>query len=248
MAFRVKTLQPDDPPNSFPNPAGTGVALGYPDGLLAIGGDLTPERLLAAYQMGIFPWYNDDQPILWWSPDPRAVIFPHHFHMSGSLARLLRRGGWEYSVNLEFPSVIENCAVDRGEHGTWITADMRAAYMRMHELGYAHSVESWFNGELAGGIYGIRLGGVFFGESMFSSTTGGSKVAISALISLCQDNAISMLDCQLPSEHLTTLGMEEIARDRFLELLSQFGTDPAPFPEWRAARRPANDLQILRKR
>lgn len=247
MAFRVRTLRPDDPPDDFPDPATIDVALGYPDGLLAVGGDLSPARLLAAYSAGIFPWFNDDQPILWWSPDPRAVIFPAHFHLSRSLARQLRRGGWEFSLNQDFARVIGGCASARDEHGTWITADMRAAYLRMHELGYAHSVESWFEGELAGGIYGIRLGNIFFGESMFSLCTGGSKVALSGLISLCRETEIELLDCQLASDHLRTLGMEEISRPHFLEILSRATAASGPAPGWAFGPRQANSLADLRK-
>ena len=127
MAFRIRTLNASDPPDSFPDATETGVALGYPDGLVAIGGDLAPERLLAAYRRGIFPWFNEDQPILWWSPDPRAVIYPEHFHMSRSLAKMLRDSDWEYSLNRAFPAVIEGCASNRGDYGTWITADMQGA-------------------------------------------------------------------------------------------------------------------------
>lgn len=247
MAFRVRTLQPDDPPDDFPDPAEIEATLGYPEGLVAIGGDLSPARLLAAYSAGIFPWFNDDQPILWWSPDPRAVIFPTQFHLSRSLARQLRREGWEFSLNQEFASVIEGCASNRDKYGTWITADMRAAYLRMHEIGYAHSVESWFEGKLVGGIYGIRLGGIFFGESMFSLRTGGSKVALSGLIRLCHESAIDLLDCQLASDHLGTLGMVEIPRRQFLDILGHATTDSGPITDWRFGPRPADSLADLRK-
>lgn len=245
MAFRVRALAATDPPDSFPDPATARPALGYPDGLIAIGGDLSPERLIAAYSRGIFPWYNEDQPILWWSPDPRAIIVPETFHMSRSLARTLRRGGWEYSLNQEFHRVIEGCANARGEHGTWITAEMQDAYEKMHALGYAHSVESWFEGELAGGIYGIRLGKVFFGESMFTTLTGGSKVAISGLVSLCLSNGVTLLDCQMASEHLTTLGMEEVSREQFLQQLRP-RVLPSPDSDWSACRTPAESLSTLR--
>ncbi len=228
MAFRVHTLHPDDPPDAFPDPANVGVAIGQPDGLVAIGGDLSPQRLVAAYQRGIFPWFDDDQPILWWCPEPRAIIRPADFHMSRSLARELKRGGWQISVNTCFEAVINGCASNRGRFGTWITPEMTAAYVRLHELGYAHSVESWHNGELAGGIYGIRLGNKFFGESMYTRITNGSKVAISGLIAACRDENIDMLDCQMSSEHLETLGMQEISRTEFLRELD--GLDSAPGP------------------
>ncbi len=247
MAFRIRTLRPDDPPDSFPDPAEAGIALGYPDGLVAIGGDLSPERLLAAYRRGIFPWYNDDQPVLWWSPEPRAVILPTDFHMSRSTARLIRRGGWQYSLNEAFAEVISGCARNRGTHGTWITADMQAAYEEMHTRGYAHSVESWFEGKLAGGIYGIRLGRIFFGESMFSDLTGGSKIAISGLIAECLSDGIELLDCQLPSEHLRSLGMVEIVRADFLSAVQLGSREGSPRLDWRFRPKPAEPLISLRK-
>jgi len=247
MAFRIRTLNASDPPDSFPDATETGVALGYPDGLVAIGGDLAPERLLAAYRRGIFPWFNEDQPILWWSPDPRAVIYPEHFHMSRSLAKMLRDSDWEYSLNRAFPAVIEGCASNRGDYGTWITADMQAAYRTMHELGYAHSVESWYRGQLAGGIYGLKLGNVFFGESMFSSETGGSKVAISGLVKIGLEKGINMLDCQLPSEHLKTLGMTELPRKEFLAGLDREIRDIQCSHDWGFAPRAAKELKELYK-
>ncbi|MCP4090622.1 MAG: leucyl/phenylalanyl-tRNA--protein transferase [Gammaproteobacteria bacterium] len=220
MGFRLQAIRPEDPVDSFPDPATMGVALGYPDGLLAIGGDLSPERLIAAYTRGIFPWFNAGQPILWWSPDPRAVLEPVQFHKSRSLIRMLRRGGWEYSVNNCFARIVKGCAQNRGDHGTWITAEMLAAYTSLHELGYAHSIECWFKGKLAGGIYGIRLGELFFGESMFSTISNGSKVALTALAELCPQAGVSLIDCQLSSPHLTTLGMVEIPRQAFLKRLA----------------------------
>lgn len=233
MGFRVKVLGPSDPPDSFPDAALAGIALGQPDGLLAIGGDLSPERLLAAYRKGIFPWFNEDQPILWWSPDPRAVIFPTHFHMSRSLVRHLKRGGWQYSLNTCFDEVIRRCATGRGKYGTWITREMIDAYSQLHKLGYAHSVESWYNGELAGGIYGIRLGSIFFGESMFSIYTDGSKVALSALVKICLEVGIIVIDCQVESAHLTTLGMEQIPRDDFIRLVDDSVRGAAALHDWK---------------
>lgn len=229
MAYRVQAIRPGAPPDEFPDPATMGAALGQPDGLLAIGGDLSPERLIAAYQRGIFPWYNDDQPILWWCPSPRAVIEVPRFHRSRSLRKMLRAGGWEFSVNQDFAAVIGGCASDRGAHGTWITPEMRAAYMQLHELGYAHSVESWCAGEFAGGIYGIRLGDKFFGESMVTRLSGGSKAAITALIHLCELEGIDLLDCQVSSPHLETLGMTEISRQEFLRRLQGLSSDALPF-------------------
>jgi len=247
MAFRIRTLSPDDPPDSFPNPADAGIALGYPDGLIAVGGDLSAERLLAAYSKGIFPWYNDDQPVLWWSPDPRAVIAPDNFHMSRSLQRELRRHDWSYSLNQNFSAVIAACAVGRGEHGTWITADMQDAYINLHQLGYAHSVESWYDGKLAGGVYGVRLGKIFFAESMYTSHTGGSKVALSGLMHIALRNGIELIDCQLESPHLVTLGMQSIVRSEFLSALPALIDTASPMPNWCFAPQPATPLTELRK-
>lgn len=247
MAFRVRKLAADDPPDAFPDPATVRAVLGHPDGLIAIGGDLAPERLLAAYRRGIFPWYNEDQPLLWWSPDPRAVIRPDNFHMSRRLGQELRSGKWSYSLNQAFGQVIEGCASNRGEHGTWITPAMRNAYLRMHELGYAHSVESWIDGQLAGGIYGIRLGRCFFGESMFTRLTGGSKVAISGLVHLSICDGIELIDCQMTNAHLRSLGMQEISRKNFIDWLKTAVTDAEPLPNWRFTARPAAELSALRK-
>jgi leucyl/phenylalanyl-tRNA--protein transferase len=247
MGFRVQAIRPEDPPDSFPDPADMGVALGQPDGLIAIGGDLSPERLIAAYKRGIFPWFNDDQPILWWSPDPRAVFEPAHFHRSRSLTRALRHGGWEYSIDRCFDRIISGCALNRGEYGTWITPEMIAAYTRLHELGYAHSIESWYKGTLAGGIYGIRLGNMFFGESMFSSVTNGSKVALSALVGLCPNVGVDLIDCQVSSPHLATLGMREMPRQTFLQRLADNAQALTEFTMLGPESTPADALIRLRK-
>ena len=238
MGYRIKVIHPDEAPEAFPDPANTGTALGQPEGLVAIGGDLSPQRLVYAYEHGIFPWYNDDQPILWWSPDPRAIIRVNDFHMSRSLVRELKNNDWSYTVNQSFSAVINGCASNRGEYGTWITSEMTAAYTKLHKQGYAHSIESWLDGQLAGGIYGICLGNVFFGESMFSSATSGSKVAISALMYMARKLDIQLLDCQISNPHLETLGMTEISRQDFLQELTgnkmnklnpgDFGKNPAP--------------------
>jgi len=246
MGFRVRLLAPEDPPDAFPDPARAGVALGYPDGLLAIGGDLSQPRLLQAYRQGIFPWYNDDQPILWWSPDPRAIIRVKNFHMSRSLARTLRSGTWEYSLNRAFEAVIDGCATGRGPHGTWITAAMRTAFLDLHRAGYAHSVESWRDGTLAGGIYGIRLGNAFFGESMFSACSNGSKVALSALIGLCSDAGVELLDAQLESTHLNQFGLELLPRVQFVADLDSLTASGRPLRDWHHGRQPAAALARLR--
>ena len=212
-------LDPQGDPRAFP-PCDR--ALKEPAGLLAAGGDLRPERILAAYRRGIFPWYSPEQPILWWSPDPREVLFPESFRRSRSLAKRERQGGWDVRTNSDFAAVIDACAgTRRGEHGTWITPEMRAAYLRLHTLGYAHSIETWFQDELVGGLYGLQIGPVFFGESMFSRRTDASKIALSALVRAAPSRQIALIDCQLPSAHLKSLGSRSLPRSDFLHLLRQ---------------------------
>lgn len=202
----------------FPHPSNA-----VSGGLLAVGGDLSPERLLLAYAMGIFPWYTTDEPILWWSPDPRLVLFPEELHVSKSLARVIRKNVFDVTVNRAFRRVIEACAAVRtgvGE-GTWITEDMIDAYARLHELGYAHSIESWHAGELAGGLYGIALGQAFFGESMFSLKTDASKVAFVHLVEIARRLNLRFIDCQTTTEHLKRFGAREIPRSEFLSFLDE---------------------------
>ncbi len=191
------------------------------DGLLAVGGDLSVERLVLAYSKGIFPWYSDDTPILWWSPDPRLVLFPEELKISKSLKQTIRKGVYRVTVNTAFEAVIRGCAtVDRkaGE-GTWITLDMIAAYVRLHEAGYAHSVESWLGDELAGGLYGVMLGRAFFGESMFARKTDASKVAFALYAAELFEKGIEIIDCQVTTEHLKRFGAREIPRAEFLNRL-----------------------------
>lgn len=212
-------LDPDGDPRAFP-PCDR--ALKEPAGLLAAGGDLRPERILAAYRRGIFPWYSPEQPILWWSPDPREVLFPEEFRRSRSLAKRERQVGWDVRTNCDFAAVIDACAGPRrGEHGTWITPEMRAAYLHLHTLGYAHSIETWFQDELVGGLYGLQIGQVFFGESMFSRRTDASKIALSTLVRTATARQIALIDCQLPSAHLKSLGSRSLPRSDFLPLLRQ---------------------------
>jgi leucyl/phenylalanyl-tRNA---protein transferase len=195
---------------------------------LAAGGDLSCSRLLAAYRRGIFPWYSPGQPVLWWSPDPRAVLFPEEFRCSRSLAKTVRNGGFSTAIDRDFAAVIDGCAAPRAASpGTWITSEMRAAYLELHHLGYAHSIEAWRQGALAGGLYGVRLGGVFFGESMFSAARDASKVALAHLVELCQRNSIVAIDCQLYSRHLGSLGARTIPRSRFQALLTEQIDQPA---------------------
>jgi leucyl/phenylalanyl-tRNA---protein transferase len=193
-----------------------------PEGLLAMGGDLRAERLLGAYRHGIFPWYNEGQPILWWSPDPRAVLFPAQIKVSRSLRKAIRNGGFDVRLDTRFHDVMQACAQPRVQHprgGTWITSQMLEAYTHLHELGYAHCVETWHDGELVGGLYGVALGGMFFGESMFSRRTDASKVALVWLARQLQRWEFRLIDCQLPSPHLVSLGAEEIRRSDFLDHL-----------------------------
>jgi leucyl/phenylalanyl-tRNA--protein transferase len=200
------------------------VEFASPEGLLAVGGDLSSERLLAAYRQGIFPWYSAGQPILWWSPDPRAVLYPEKLRVSRSLRQTLRRGHFEVRLDTAFREVMLACAAPREQHpggGTWITDDMVAAYGRLHELGYAHSVETWQQHQLVGGLYGVALGGVFFGESMFARATDASKVALVALAHELRRRGFVLIDCQLPSAHLASLGSEEITRVRFMSELAR---------------------------
>ena len=198
-------------------------ALDEPPGLLAAGGDLSSERLLAAYRRGIFPWYAPGQPVLWWSPDPRTVLFPEEFRLHRSLQKTIRNKGLQVSINQQFEVVIDACAAPRARSpGTWITPEMREAYVRLHRLGFAHSVEVSHEGELIGGLYGVRLGGVFFGESMFSHARDGSKVALAHLVQRCPDNGIALIDCQMPSAHLASLGARPVARAQFGALLARW--------------------------
>ena len=192
------------------------------DGLLAIGGDLSSERLLAAYRKGIFPWYNPGQPILWWSPDPRTVLYPSQLHISRSLRKTLRHRHFHITTDKAFDRVITECAASRRDgtvSGTWITTDMRTAYLNLYRLGYAHSVETWQHNRLVGGLYGVAIGDIFFGESMFSVTRDASKVALAGLVSRLLQREFRLIDCQLPSSHLFSLGAQSIPRMEFVEEL-----------------------------
>ncbi len=194
------------------------LALKEPDGLLAVGGNLSAETLFNAYQHGIFPWYSDGQPILWWSPNPRAVIFPERLRVSRSLKKRLRQQRFEITLDHAFDEVIQACATARNDGlGTWITSQMQHAYIEMHRLGHAHSVEAWCDGKLAGGLYGIAIGQVFFGESMFSRESDASKVAFFHLVTQLKKWQFSLVDCQVGSNHMSSLGAEEIARATFIE-------------------------------
>jgi leucyl/phenylalanyl-tRNA--protein transferase len=208
----IPILAPD-PESPFPP---TNQALDYPQGLLAIGGDLSPARLINAYRRGIFPWYADDQPILWWSPAPRCVIYPHAVHISRRLRRRYNQGRFSLAADQSFAAVIGACSQPRQDQdGTWITDDMKRAYIRLHELGIAHCVEVYVDGELAGGIYGVALGRIFFGESMFSKCTDASKIALVALCRQLHLWGYTLLDCQVSNPHLLSMGAVEIPRQAF---------------------------------
>jgi leucyl/phenylalanyl-tRNA--protein transferase len=218
-------LNDADPPEVFPP---VECALDEPPGLLAAGGDLRPERLLAAYHRGIFPWYSRGQPILWWSPDPRTVLFPGELKISRSLAKAIRNRGFEARFDTAFAAVMESCG-DRTlrPEGTWINSDMRAAYQQLHQLGYAHSMETWLNGQLVGGLYGVQLGRVFYGESMFSRVTDASKFALKMLCDRLIEQQVAVLDCQMSTPHLISLGARQISRREFVELVRRNTIDVA---------------------
>jgi leucyl/phenylalanyl-tRNA--protein transferase len=206
-----------------------------PEGLLAVGGDLRPERLLQAYLHGIFPWYSDDQPILWWSPDPRAVLFPDKLHISRSLKRSLRPGLFKVTLDRCFRDVMQHCAGPRQQYpdgGTWITTEMLEAYTKLHEQGYAHSVETWQEGQLIGGLYGVALGGAFFAESMFTRVPDASKVALVSLVSQLQTWGFRLIDCQQSSPHIMRLGAEEIPRRSYLNHLANAVSLPERRGRW----------------
>lgn len=203
-------------------------ALQAPNGLLAAGGDLSSTRLINAYRNGIFPWYSAGEPILWWSPNPRTVIFPAHLKVSRSLRRTLKRGEFHVTLDTQFRQVMEACAAPRKlDAGTWISAEIIDAYCRLHEMGIAHSVEVWKGHELVGGLYGIALGQVFFGESMFSRVTDASKVALVHLVRQLERWGYTVIDGQVSSPHLYTLGAEDISRAAFITLLQEEATDAA---------------------
>jgi len=237
----VTWLSATDPPHAFPP---VEQALREPDGLLAAGGDLSLARLLAAYRRGIFPWYEDGQPLLWWSPDPRCVFLPGDFHVARSLARDLRRSAAEVHFNCDFDAVIRACAAPRQYHqDTWITPAMLAAYNALHEAGWAHSIEIRSSGELIGGMYGLAIGRAFFGESMFSARTNASKFALLAVSRLLDDGTLGLLDCQLRSPHLLSLGASMIPRGDFTARLDSLCEPLAIFGNWPAT--PLSVAQLL---
>lgn len=226
---RVHLLSPND--TDFP-PAEQ--ALRDPNGLLAVGGDLSTRRLLAAYRRGIFPWFDDDRgPVLWWSPDPRAVLFPGELRVTRRLQRTLRRGGFSVTLDRAFGAVVKGCAAPRSyAEGTWITTRMKRAYQRLHKAGYAHSCEVWRGDDLVGGLYGVSLGAMFFGESMFFTERDASKVALVSLIRQLAGWGFTLLDCQVMNPHLASLGAREIPRAQFLTLLEANSGVPTRHGAW----------------
>lgn len=215
---------------AFPPPC---QALSAPNGLLAWGGDLQPERLLGAYREGIFPWYQEGQPILWWSPAPRCVIFPESVHISGRTRRRYNSGRYRISADLAFEDVIWACSEPREyDSGTWITDDMMYAYVNLHRLGYAHSVEVWEGPDLAGGIYGLAIGSAFFGESMFSRSVDASKIALIALCKQLVNWSFGLLDCQVSNPHLMSMGATEIPREEFTGRLPKLVSSPGRQGSW----------------
>lgn len=193
------------------------------DGLLAVGGDLSCERLLLAYSMGIFPWYIESSPIFWWSPDPRLVLFPEELHVSRSLKQIIKKQIFTITTDKAFEEVIRNCATikRRGSKGTWLTEEMINAYIDLHRLNYAHSYESWYNGELVGGLYGVAIGGVFFGESMFTKMSNASKVAFVKTVESLNSWGFVIIDCQVQTKHLMSFGARLIPRKQFLKILDE---------------------------
>ena len=225
-----------DPAAPFP---ATREALEAPNGLLAWGGDLDPRRLLNAYTRGIFPWYSEGQPLLWWSPAPRCVIYPEKVHLSRRTARRYNSGEFQLTADRAFEQVVERCAQPRQyEAGTWITGEMLHAYTELHRMGYAHSVEVWHESELVGGIYGLALGQVFFGESMFSHRTDASKVALVALCDELVKRSIGLLDCQVSNPHLMSMGAVEITRAEFERCLQDADQEIQPGSHWSEDFRP----------
>ncbi len=236
----IAWISQDDPPDAFPE---ISAALTAPDGLLAAGGDLKPDRLLHAYRRGVFPWFDSGQPILWWSPDPRCVMKPDSFHVARRLRRSIRNSGIGLSFNKAFSAVIESCATDRvGHEGTWITDEMIEAYSSLHRQGWAHSVEVWRDDALVGGLYGLAIGKAFFGESMFNRASNASKIAMWALCELLARQQFEILDCQVVSPHLTSLGAILMPRAEFGALLERACNPATKFADWPENRLPVTKL------
>ncbi len=210
------------------------MALRKPNGLLCAGGDLTPQRIVRAYLNGIFPWFSPGEPILWWSPDPRMVLFPSEFRIARSLRKTLRNGNYRIRLDNHFTSVIQACAGTprKDQAGTWITPEIQAAYDKLHELGYAHSVETWVDDTLVGGLYGVAIGKMFYGESMFAHATDASKIALAHLVRFLEKRGFGMIDCQMNTSHLASLGAREIPRSEFVARLQELAAIPPLCGRW----------------
>lgn len=217
---------------NFPPPE---MALREPNGLLAMGGDLSPQRLLNAYHRGIFPWFSPGDPILWWSPDPRAVLLPEHFHLSRSMKRFHQKSPYQVTLNQQFQQVIEGCASDRNE-GTWITHEVKRAWQKLHELGHAQSIEVWRGEELVGGMYGLELGQIFCGESMFSRSENASKTALLVFSEYFQQQGGKLIDCQVLNPHTLSLGAQEIPRAAYLQYVHSLAHQPLSADCWQPRR------------
>jgi len=223
---------------NFPDPEGAS-----PEGIVAMGGNLSPGMLLSAYRQGMFPWFNKGDPLYWWSPDPRFVLFPNEIHVSKSMKKTLRQNSFSFSLDTCFEEVITRCmsAPRRDQDGTWISDEMKEAYTRMHELGYAHSVEAWQGNTLCGGLYGISLGRCFFGESMFSSVSNASKAALITLNEFLLNREFGIIDCQVPTFHLASLGAREISRKKFYDILKREVDFPDQPGKWEINGSPTGD-------
>ncbi len=242
-ANRIRWMNEDDPPGAFPP---VSAALREPDGLLAAGGDLSSERLLEAYRRGIFPWYDDGQPLLWWAPDPRCVFLPGDLHVSRRLRRDVRRSTAEIRFNTAFGDVIRACAEPRSYGpGTWITNDMVVAYEQLHSEGWAHSIEVWQDDRLVGGLYALAIGSALFGESMYSDAPNASKFCLVLLDQFLADGRLGLIDCQVESSHLLSLGASTIARTNFVERLDALCEPVSRFESWPEA--PIKVLELLEK-
>ena len=232
MRGSIVWLSERDSPDAFPP---VERALREPDGLLAAGGDLSPTRLLAAYKRGIFPWYSHGQPILWWCPDPRAVLFPTDFRTTRSLAKSMRNRGLTTRIDSAFDQVIDACGSESiRPGGTWLSPEMQAAYFRLHRLGFAHSVETWNGDQLVGGLYGVAIGAVFFGESMFSVERDASKIALRTLCDHLNTCGFHMIDCQMATPHLMSLGAKLLPRSQFIQLLASHASSDPSLQCWRS--------------
>lgn len=219
------------------------LALRHPNGLLAAGADLSVERLLTAYRSGIFPWYSEGEPLLWWSPDPRMVLHTGEFRLSRSLAKSTRNRGYQVRIDSAFSAVLDGCASPRREQpGTWLGPQMRAAYLNLHQLGFAHSFETWLDGTLVGGLYGMAIGRMFYGESMFSNATDASKVALATLVAELEARNFPLIDCQMNTPHLASLGAREIKRSDFLRTVSALVNYSEPPGPWHLTDRKTSRL------